>query len=349
MSRVRPAVRGAVLGTLPAHTVTLAAAGLLLLGAACTDPGSERSLSNADAGPADSRLADPADPRPAPRSDSPALVGGTGAPDPAEVDPGPIAATARDSAIADATLRWALAEGLDTVPIGTAVVRIGRRFVGSPYTPGTLDPPGPEQLVVNLREFDCVTFVESVLALARAVRGPEPSFAAFVRELERLRYRAGARAGYASRLHYFSEWLHDNAGRGMIEIITPALGGVPDPERIRFMSDHPDAYRQLADADLRRRIRDIETALGDVPRFMLPEDGIAAAEDGILDGDVIAATSTLPGLDVAHTGIAVAIDGRIHLMHAPLVGDSVQISEVPLADRIRRIATQDGIMVARPL
>jgi hypothetical protein len=36
-------------------------------------------------------------------------------------------------------------------------------------------------------------------------------------------------------------------------------------------------------------------------------------------------------------------------MHAPLVGSVVEISELPLADRLRRIDAQDGIMVARPL
>jgi len=71
-------------------------------------------------------------------------------------------------------------------------------------------------------------------------------------------------------------------------------------------------------------------------------------DDGIQDGDVIAATSTVRGLDVAHTGIALRIDGVLHLMHAPLVGDSVQISPFSLAERVRRIGGQDGIIVARP-
>ena len=43
------------------------------------------------------------------------------------------------------------------------------------------------------------------------------------------------------------------------------------------------------------------------------------------------------------------MDGRVHLLHAPLVGEEVQLSEVPLADRIKRLPGQDGIMVARPL
>jgi hypothetical protein len=55
------------------------------------------------------------------------------------------------------------------------------------------------------------------------------------------------------------------------------------------------------------------------------------------------------GLDIAHTGIALWRDGRLHLLHAPLVGKSVEISVLPLAERIQGFSAQDGIMVARPL
>ena len=76
---------------------------------------------------------------------------------------------------------------------------------------------------------------------------------------------------------------------------------------------------------------------------------IAGVEDRIQDGDIIAATSTVAGLDIAHTGIALWRDGRLHLLHAPLAGGVVQISELSLAERIQRIGGQDGVMVARPL
>lgn len=58
--------------------------------------------------------------------------------------------------------------------------------------------------------------------------------------------------------------------------------------------------------------------------------------------------TSIRGLDVAHTGFAIWIDGRLHLMHAPLVGTDVEISRRPLAERIRGIGGQDGIMVAHP-
>ena len=114
------------------------------------------------------------------------------------------------------------------------------------------------------------------------------------------------------------------------------------------MSTHPDAYRQLANPDFLAAVRAREAELSARgPRVFLPQESVGEAESGVRDGDIIAATSTVAGLDIAHTGIALWRDGRLHLLHAPLVGRSVEISEVPLADRIQGIRGQDGIIVAR--
>ena len=127
------------------------------------------------------------------------------------------------------------------------------------------------------------------------------------------------------------------------------LGGVLDREPIEFMSTHPGSYRQLGDPATLDAIRTIETRLnqGD-GRWWIPENDIAAVADRIRDGDIIAATSTIRGLDIAHTGIALWKNGKLHLLHAPLVGRSIEISTLPLAERILSIPTQDGIQVARP-
>ena len=53
----------------------------------------------------------------------------------------------------------------------------------------------------------------------RGPRGGERAasdLGAFGREIERMRYRGGKRRGYASRLHYFSEWISDGARRGLV-------------------------------------------------------------------------------------------------------------------------------------
>ena len=248
------------------------------------------------------------------------------------------------------TMSWATEQGLQDAPIGTTIVQLGRRFVGNPYTPHTLDIPGPERLVVNLREFDCVTYVESVLALARTLKAGSPTFPEFTEQLRRIRYRNGDMDGYVSRLHYFSEWIRDNDQLGIVEEVTQELGGEPDPERIDFMSTHADAYAPLDGRPERvEEIREIERRLSARPRIYVPEGEIATVAEGIQDGDVIAATSNVTGLDIAHTGFAIRVDGQVHLMHAPLVGRELEISDQPLAERILRIDGQDGIMVARPL
>ena len=259
----------------------------------------------------------------------------------------PVESLPEDSAIVEQRLAWAKEQRLDTVPIGKAIAAFGRTFVGAPYVPGTLEVAGPERLVVNLRTFDCVTFVENMLALARTTRsgGHYPEFK---RELMRIRYRDGKLDGYPSRLHYFSEWIADNDRKGIVKAITQSLGGKPDPEPITFMTEHRASYRQLADSAVFMTIGEMEKRLSAVPRYVIPESEIAQHASGIQDGDVIAAASNLPGLDIAHTGLALWVDGKLHLMHAPLVGSVVEISQVPLADRILSIKAQDGIMVSRP-
>jgi hypothetical protein len=262
-----------------------------------------------------------------------------------------------DWVVFERTVRWAAGEGLDTVPLGKAIAQIGRTFVGTAYVPRTLEVEGPEGLVINFRGLDCVTFVENAFALARFVKGGgarqladrAAAEAAYSRLLTELRYRDGVIDGYPSRLHYFSDWIADNARRGLVTDIGAQLGGVRDPEPVDFMSTHPDAYRQLAEPGNIERIRATEAALTDAGRSYVPEDRIDEVAAEIRDGDIIAATSTVAGLDVAHTGLALWVGDALHLLHAPLVGDSVEISTVPLAERILSIAGQDGILVARPL
>ena len=266
--------------------------------------------------------------------------------------------TERDWAIARGTVAWAREIGLNTRPVGEVMAILATTFVGTPYAPGTLEVPGPEALVINLQTFDCVTLVEHVLVLARltvsqdaGLLDDEEAFREeYRRELTDARYRGGTLSGYLSRLHYFSEWIRDAEAKGLVRAMSSSLGGVEDSRPIRFMSEHPESYRQLSeDSEILEGIRRMEEGVTAEPRFYIPEDRIPDRAAGIQDGDIIAAVSTLDGLDVAHTGIALWQEGELHLLHAPLVGDSVEVSELPLAERIQGFSSQMGIMVARPL
>jgi hypothetical protein len=316
-----------------------------------------------------------AEPRGSPASEAPGAASppsGLAQSAPA-LSPGPttLPGTDADWAVVEAKVSWAVDHGYAELSIGDLVARIGETFVGTPYAPYTLEAPGAEGLVIELEELDCVTFVENVLALARLVqmapdnlamsagplasdgrrivRSENPQRVLFSEILENIRYRGGRLAEYPSRLHYFSEWIRDNDGMGLLRDVSRELGGVADDEPIDFMTTHPDAYRQLGeDPAFLEELKQVETRLNAEPRYFVPEDRIASVEDRIQDGDIIAATSTVEGLDIAHTGIALWRNGRLHLLHAPLVDGVVEISEVPLAERIQRIGSQDGVMVARP-
>ena len=278
----------------------------------------------------------------------------------AQTGPTTLPGTEADWTIVQDKTRWAVEQGYSELSIGELVVRIGETFVGTPYAPYTLEAPGEEGLVIELEELDCVTFVENVLALARLVQTvPDEVLVArtgdgqrlvFSRQLENIRYRGGVLEQYPSRLHYFSEWISDNDEMGLVRDVSQELGGIAEDEPIDFMTTHPDSYRQIReDPAFLAELKEVEASLNAQPRYYIPQDRIALVEDRIQDGDIIAATSSVAGLDIAHTGIALWKDGRLHLLHAPLAGGVVQISEVPLAERIQRIGGQNGVMVARPL
>jgi hypothetical protein len=262
--------------------------------------------------------------------------------------PGTDASLQEDRAIFDATMERARREGLAELPIGERIVALGRWFVGADYVPGTLEVV-PEQLVVNLRQFDCVTYVESILAMARVLGGPVQTFDAFQEEIRTIRYRDGLLAGYPSRLHYFSDWIVDNENLGIVQDVTRGLAGIPLDEPIDFMTSNRQRYPALAAPAVLEEIGRQERALSARSLHYIPKNQIATIAEQIQNGDIIAATSAIRGLDVAHTGLAIWIDGDLHLMHAPLVGSSVEISERPLAERIMGISGQDGIIVARPV
>jgi len=261
-----------------------------------------------------------------------------------------------DWAVLEGIVRTATREGVDTLPMGLAMASIGRSLVGTTYVPGTLEVEGAERLVINFRGLDCVTFVENVFATAAVVKAGAierlEDRAAVEAEYERvlgsLRYRNGFIDGYPSRLHYFTDWIADAEQKLFVDDVTPLLGGVLDAEPVTFMSEHPDAYRQLADPDNLSDIIEAEERLSARGRTFVPQEDIADVATSIQDGDIIAVTSTVAGLDVAHTGIALWVDGTLRLMHAPLVGEAVQISENTLSERVLSISGQDGIIVARP-
>jgi len=243
------------------------------------------------------------------------------------------------------------------VPVGRAAVGVGEKAEGTPYRPGTLEAylraggsPADEPLTTSLTRFDCVTLVESCLAVARvAGREQRATWTAFGHEIERMRYRGGVRRGYTSRLHYFTEWISDGAARGLVHDLGKELGGVADIRSLRFMTEHRASYPALADDATFAEIGRIERRLDARSRFVVPTKQIPQVVDRIDSGDVLAFATEIPGLDVTHAAFAYrGRDGVLRVLHAPLSGGVVEITRSTLPEYVAAIRRSTGILVARP-
>jgi hypothetical protein len=251
----------------------------------------------------------------------------------------------RDRKIFDALIRKFTREKANST--GKWMIRLGRHFLGTPYAAGTMEKEGPEALVINLRQFDCVTFVENIIALTQLFLSDHVSFDRYREIMAYIRYRQGHLNGYASRLHYFTDWLFDNERKGFVKNISRIPGGQPYSKKINFMTEHPDHYPALKDRNIYRQIRAIERRIQQRLCYYIPKASLKRVENRIADGDLIAVTTLAEGLDVTHVGIAVHERQGIHFLHASSLAGSVIISAETLEHYLAGSKDRSGIMVAR--
>ena len=252
-----------------------------------------------------------------------------------------------DREICEELLEAALKRGDSARPVGDLIVEVGRHFLGAPYEAGTLEQEDFEGLVVNLRAFDCVTFVENAIVLAGMIQAGKADFGDYAAALERIRYRGGRRNGYASRLHYFTDWLRENGRKGVIREITSDIGGVPFQKAFHQLTDHREAHPQLQSAAAFRRMRMVEAACSRRMLHSLPKADLPKFENRIENGDIIAVTTDADGIDVSHTGIAVRLRGRLHLLHASSRAGKVVLSDITLHRYLRARCSRTGIIIGR--
>ncbi len=230
---------------------------------------------------------------------------------------------------------------------GDLIIDIAGELIGIPYVAGTLETEGRECLVVNMFEMDCTTFVEYVLALTLSVKDKNTRMDRFVHYLQKIRYRFGEPEKYTSRLHYFSDWLYTNQQKGLIDIVSNEMGTQKFDTHVHFMSENPEYYRQLTDTALLQDIRKQETIISGRAMKFLPKNRIDEHAQFIENGDIIAFTSTIKGLDVSHTAFAYHLDNRLHFIHASLSGKQVEVSPVPLQQYLMKLSRVDGILIGR--
>ena len=230
-------------------------------------------------------------------------------------------------------------------------LHFAKQMLGVPYVAGTLDGNEEERLVVRTDALDCTTFVETVLALCIADERGERSFAGFKKALADVRYRDGVLDGYASRLHYFSDWIRNNELMGFVKECTSETScSQPKELWLDFMTTHVDSYLPMKkDSSLISRMDAIEKAWQGVEISFIPKNKLHLSPDDlkIENGDILTITTNIKGLDVVHVGFAFWKSGQLHLLHASSVAKKVIEDPLSLYDYSWNKKTHTGVRVIR--
>jgi hypothetical protein len=197
-----------------------------------------------------------------------------------------------------------------------------RRFLGRPYKSNPLigSVGTGEVFTASLDGFDCVTYIETVVALARAANVDD-----FIEWLRKIRYQRG-RVQWQRRNHYMTDWIRNNVRAGIIR--TVPMPTVPKVNRERVLNVVPGLAPH-------------RTHLKCVPKSAVPE-----LAEHLQTADLIFFVSTRKHLDMFHAGIIVQDGKKILVRHASRSRGTVVEQELNEFLKANRMA---GIIVVRPI
>ena len=226
---------------------------------------------------------------------------------------------------------------------------IAQQLIGLPYVAHTLESDS-ELLTVNIDELDCTTFVETVIAMAYTIGEGRTSWYDYIHNLERIRYRDGKLNGYTSRLHYISDWIVNNSHRGNFSEVTDEFPNYSyKTKTLDFMTSHRKSYKSLSDDKEFDKLKNIEIGYHNhrFPYIKTSTLQKRSVRNKLKEGDIIALTTTIDGLDVSHMGLITIVDGEPHLMHASMKAMKVIIDPLPLHKYLSNSKSLSGIRVIR--
>jgi hypothetical protein len=198
---------------------------------------------------------------------------------------------------------------------------LSRRFLGSPYLSDPLigSAETREVFTISLEGFDCVTFLETIVALAHASNVDD-----FADLLRRIRYHKG-RIEWDRRNHYMTDWLRNNLREGVFRRVS--IPAVPTVSKVRILN----VVRGLPARRTQMK--------------WIPKSAFGRLEPHLKTSDLIFFVSTRKNLDVFHAGIVARVGQKLLMRHASRSQAGVVEQELREFFKANRMA---GVMVARP-
>ena len=254
--------------------------------------------------------------------------------------------------------------------VGDRIQAIAEQFLGEPYQANLLEQSPTEQPFVSLHQFDCVLFLETILALTTVLSKnsdntetplsiqPTLSISQSESELftaiQQYRYRDGKIDGYCSRLHYFSDWILDNQRRGNVDQIVQDPGSTTLMRPLNFMSNNWQKYPPLVkNPALRDCIAQSETKISNQLKTSalryIPTQELRSQQSKLRSGDLVGIVINMNGLDVTHSGFLYRKHSKLQtgLIHAS-IRTGIKISP-DLERYVMGVEGAIGIVVARPV
>lgn len=175
-----------------------------------------------------------------------------------------------------------------------------------------------EVFTVSLERFDCVTYVETVLALSRAARVDD-----FVECLRRIRYEGGT-VEWARRNHYMTGWIRSNVASGVVRPILREFSTTRKKRLLRMVPGLPPKRVSFA---------------------CVPKSRMKSLRSRLKTGDLVFFASTRARLDVFHCGLLVDGGDRLLMRHAAKSRKGVVEQDLSEFLENNRMA---GVIVVRP-
>jgi N-acetylmuramoyl-L-alanine amidase-like protein len=198
---------------------------------------------------------------------------------------------------------------------------LSRHFLGHPYKPNPLigSADAAEVFTASFDGFDCVTYIETIVALSRASNVDN-----FTEWLRKIRYERG-RIQWERRNHYMTQWIRNNVREAIIRPVS--MPAVPTLSRERVLNVVPGLDPQ------RTRVT------------CVPKPAVPRLERYLQSADLIFFASTRKNLDMFHSGIVVRDGKKVSMRHASRSQGMVVQQELSEFLKANRMA---GVVVMRP-
>ncbi|EJD6378440.1 MULTISPECIES: N-acetylmuramoyl-L-alanine amidase-like domain-containing protein [Providencia] len=203
-----------------------------------------------------------------------------------------------------------------------------QHFLATPYNKQTLNmsPLLAEELVINLKEMDCMTFIEYIEAFKRS-----KNYEQFVLNLTNIRY-INQNITFKHRRHFFSDWAQEPEAI-VVDITSEISSHAVKVNKQLNLKYHDQIY--ISGLPIKNR------SINYIPAKYVDDDLLLRLKTG----DYIGIYSGNNGLDVSHVGVVIRKGKKTIFRNASSLRRNFQVIDIELNNYLKG---KVGIVIFRP-